>query len=112
MGFGAHQLHASLDGRTAPLDMFAEQRFGLRLRDEEDERKSRVLRRESAELDVRRGPAVEMKGETGARVSAGHQRLAEPEALEDLERPRLHRQRSGLMGSGRRAIDDPKGDAE
>jgi hypothetical protein len=29
-----------------------------------------------------------------------------------VERPRLHRQRPGLVGSGRRAIDDPKAHAE
>ena len=111
-GLRAHQRHAPFDGRTAPLEMLAEQRLGLRLRDEQDERKPRVLGGEPTELDVRGGPAVEVKGEARARVSAGHQRLAEPEGLQDLERPRLHRQRPGLVGGGRRPIDDPKAHPE
>ncbi len=92
--------------------MRAEQRFGLRLRDEEDERKPRIVGRESAQLDVRGGLAVEVQGEARARVSAGHERLAEPEGLQDLQCPRLHRQRAGLVGSGRRAIDDSKAHPE
>jgi hypothetical protein len=52
-------------------------------------------------VDVRGGLAVEVQGETRARVSAADQRLAEPEPLQDLERPRLHRERTGLVGSSR-----------
>jgi hypothetical protein len=52
-------------------------------------------------VDVRGGLAVEVQGETRARDSVADQRLAEPEGLQDLERPRLHRERTGLVGSSR-----------
>jgi hypothetical protein len=108
----AHQLDASFDSRAASLEVLAEQCLGLRLRHEKDERKARVFRREATQLDARGRSAVEVQGEAGARVSAGDQHLAETEGLQDLERPRLHRERSRLVSGRRGAIDDPKAHAE
>jgi hypothetical protein len=89
----AGELDLALDHDRQRCEILAEERFGLRLRDEEDERKAGVGGSESAELDLR-DAVLRVDRETRTRPSAPDQPLADPEALEHLEASRLHRERA------------------
>jgi stress response protein YsnF len=79
----------------------------LCLGDEQDERIARVHRADVAKPRRRNPAAFEVDDQSRARVPARHERVAEPEAVEDLEGPGLHGERARFARAVERAIDDP-----
>jgi len=110
-GIESDKLDAALDLDTRTRQVFPENAFGFGLRDEKDERVSRV---NGAHFAERRGDRTgsEVNDQSRADASARDYRITEPQGIEHLERPGLDRERAGFVRSVERSIDDAEGRPE
>ena len=69
--------------------MGRQERLGLRLRDEKDERIARIGRREAPEPHLCDAPSLEMEHEACARIAERDERIGYADRLKELQGPRL-----------------------
>jgi hypothetical protein len=107
-----HQLDAALDRDTRTDEVFSYLSLRFGLRDEENEWEPRVCGADVAELHGSDGAGPEVKDEASAPPAACHERIAQSNRIQDLERPCLHGERARFPGTIERAINDPKAGAK
>jgi len=87
-----HEFDAALDSDSDRREILAQDSFRFCLGNEKDERETRIVRGEPAELYLGAPSALEVQGQPGAWVAPSDEGLPEPQALEDFECSGLHRQ--------------------
>jgi hypothetical protein len=107
-GAEAGQLDAPLDPRAPGGQAVAEDRFGLGLGHEQQEREGGVGQAEP-EQPHPDGPAAGMQPEPHGVVAAGQQLPGHPQPAQDLQGPWLDGQGPGLVHPVRLAVHDPEG---
>ena len=105
------QLDAPFDRRSAGGEVLAEDGLGLRLGEEQQERKARVVQADVEQGRTRgSGPAVHLQLDGG--VAPLDHGVGKAEPAEHLQRPRLDGERPGLVDPVELAVDEPEPGAE
>jgi hypothetical protein len=111
IGREGDQIHAALHLDAPFGQVLVQHRFGLGLRDEEQERVGGVLEPDVEQPD-RHDPLAEVQPQLHGVVAALDQLLGDLERPQDLERARLHGKRTRLVHAVELAIDDSDAGAE
>ena len=107
----AGQLNAAFHGDAGRGQGLAEDALGLGLGQEQQERVGGVLQPE-VEHRHRHYPAGDVHAQLHSPVPAGNQLIGDTKAGQNLQGPRLDRQRPGLMHPVQATVDKPGPDAE
>jgi hypothetical protein len=96
LAFKRNQLVAAFDQHTRRTEVIVQYCLSLRLRYEQDERKTGVHGTNVTEGDCRDCSAFEVQLQAGARIASSDEQFPEAEHLQQLECARLDGERTGF----------------
>jgi hypothetical protein len=103
---------ATLDDDTARFEMCGQHGLGFGLGHEQDEWKAGVLAADVPQVDGRRLTAIDVQQQARRRPTAAGELFTQSQRLENLEAPRLNRQRARLTGTVVSLFDNPEPNAK